>query len=78
MSARSASKRARAAVFVLLAAASLAALAPVLGAGVCEEAFVRCAYDPDIIQFFNFLGSGVIYCGAGYVFCKTYVEPIIG
>ncbi len=78
MSARRASIGMRAAVLVLFAAGFLAALAPGLGAGLCEESFVRCIYDPDIIQFFNFLGSGAIYCSLGYVFCKTYVEPIIG
>lgn len=77
MSARRPSVRFRSAAFLVLAAGLLAILAPGLGAGVCEEAFVRCFYDPNIIQFFNFMGTGGFYCGLGYVFCRTYVEPIL-
>ncbi len=76
MSARRMTMASRAAVLVLLAAGFLAAFAPSLGAAICEEAFVRCIYDPDV-SLFNFLGSGVIFCSLGYVFCRTYVEPII-
>ena len=78
MSRRRASGRIRAAALLVLAAVCLAGMAPALGAGICEEAFVRCFYDPDIIQFFNFMGSGGMFCAAGYVFCRTYVEPILG
>jgi hypothetical protein len=67
----------KAIALIALAAFLAAALAPGLGAGICEEAFVRCVYDPDLNQFFNFMGSLPIFCGLGYVFCKTYVDPII-
>lgn len=69
--------RPRAAALLVLAACFLAVLAPCLEAGICEEAFVRCIYDPDLNQFYNFLVSVPLYCSLGYVFCKTYVEPII-
>jgi len=78
MSGRRLRVRFRSVAILVLAAGLLAVLAPGLGAGICEEAFVRCFYDPDIIQFFNFMGSGGIYCALGYVFCRTYVEPILG
>jgi hypothetical protein len=71
-------RRLRAAAFLLLAAGFLAILAPGIHAAVCEEAFIRCIYDPDVNQFMNFMGSGVIYCGLGYVFCKKYIEPDLG
>lgn len=69
--------RLRAAAFLVLAAGFLAVLVPFLEAGICEEAFVRCIYDPDLNQFYNFLASIPIYCSLGYVFCRTYVEPIL-
>lgn len=41
-------------------------------AGGCEDAFMRCIYDPFILM--NTMTGG-IYCGAGYLFCKKYIEP---
>ena len=77
MSARRSPVRPRAAALLILAAGFLAMLAPGLEAGICEEAFVRCVFDPDLNQFYNFLASVPLYCSLGYVFCRTYVEPII-
>jgi len=77
VSARRSLVRPRAAALLVLAAGFLAVLAPGLKADICEEAFVRCVYDPDLNQFYNFLVSIPLYCSLGYVFCKTYVEPII-
>jgi hypothetical protein len=77
MSGRRALVRPRAAALLVLAAGFLAVFSPCLEAGICEEAFVRCLYDPDLNQFYNFLASVPIYCSLGYVFCKTYVEPIL-
>jgi hypothetical protein len=71
------SARFRAVALLVLAAGCLAVFAPCLEAGICEESFVRCIYDPDLNQFFNFLASVPIYCSLGYVFCRTYVEPIL-
>jgi hypothetical protein len=67
----------RPAAFLLLAAAGLAALVPGLSAGICEESFIRCVYDPDLILYLPIMGSHPLYCGLGYVFCKVYVEPIL-
>lgn len=41
-------------------------------AGGCEDAFLRCLYDP-----FNLVNqiSGGVYCLSGYIFCKKYIEP---
>lgn len=77
MNRRRAPVRSAAAALLVLAAGFLAVLAPGLEAGICEEAFVRCIYDPDLNQFYNFLASIPLYCSLGYVFCKTYVEPIV-
>ena len=78
MSARRPSPPVRAAAVLVLAAVLLGPCAAGLGAGVCEEAFVRCIYDPDVNQLMNFMGSGALYCGLGYVFCKKYIEPDLG
>ena len=43
-----------------------------LEAGRCEDAFMRCMNDPFIIMTAM---TGGIYCGAGYLFCKKYIEP---
>lgn len=36
----------------------------------CEDALVRCMYDP--INSVTF--GGAIYCGIGYLFCKKYMS----
>ena len=41
-----------------------------LHSGNCEDAFVRCSYDP-LWQAVTF---GVVYCMIGYVFCLKYIE----
>ena len=41
-----------------------------LRAGACEDALFRCLDDP----FWQATLSGPIYCAAGYLFCKKYVE----
>ena len=42
-----------------------------LEAGGCEDAYLRCVYDPYILL--NGLFGGM-YCASGYLFCKKYIE----
>lgn len=39
-------------------------------AGECENAMVRCMDDP----YWHMTLAGPLYCAAGYLFCKKYIE----
>jgi len=39
-------------------------------AGECENALTRCMNDP----YWHMTLAGPVYCAAGYLFCKKYVE----
>jgi hypothetical protein len=41
-----------------------------LYSGECERAFMRCSQDP----YWRGVTFGVVYCVAGYAFCKKYIE----
>lgn len=41
-----------------------------LHAGDCEEAFIKCIYDP----YWQAVPFGVVYCATGYAFCLKYIE----
>ena len=57
--------------FILAVVFFLIVASPVfVKANNCEIAFYRCIHDP--LWVGNFLGQ--IYCGAGYLFCKKYIE----
>jgi len=55
---------------VLLAVLAVSAGAGFLEAGVCWDAFLRCAEDP---ANWGFLTYGA-YCLNGYIFCLKYIE----
>ena len=54
-------------VFVIL---FLCAGMAVVHSGECEEALLRCSYDP----YWQAVAFGAVYCITGYVFCKKYIE----
>jgi len=41
-----------------------------LHCGECEKAFKRCTKDP----YWQAVAFGIVYCAAGYLFCKKYIE----
>ena len=41
-----------------------------LHSGDCEDAFLRCSYDP----YWQAVPFGVVYCMIGYAFCLKYIE----
>ncbi len=41
-----------------------------ISAGECEKALFRCLDDP----WWQVSVGGALYCAAGYLFCKKYVE----
>lgn len=56
-------------VLIVLVILVLAASSTGLYSAVCERAFWRCLEDP---FWANYLGP--VYCSAGYIFCKKYIE----
>ncbi len=41
-----------------------------LHSGGCEDALLRCTYDP----YWQAVPFGVVYCLIGYTFCLKYIE----
>jgi hypothetical protein len=41
-----------------------------LHSGGCEDALLRCSYDP----YWQAVPFGVVYCLIGYTFCLKYIE----
>jgi hypothetical protein len=59
----------------LLALSLFGLVAVPLEAGVCEEAFIYCLFDPQPVYAWEI--ARLAFCGNGYYFCERYVEPIL-
>ena len=57
----------------LLALSLVGLVAGDLEAGVCEEAFLYCMFDPQPLYTWEI--ARLAFCGNGYYFCERYVEP---
>jgi hypothetical protein len=66
-------KRIKGTAIALAVIIGMCALAPVMYAGPCEDAFRNCVNDPVMM----ILLTGKTQCGLGYLFCKKYVEPFV-